>query len=100
MIEFFILLGMGGGILPLIVALLLIRNRKKNLNKKFINLGNLIGKSYTEIVLHCGAPETNMMRQDNSGNILRECEWRDYEFRLTLFFDNAGYCISIGNKTV
>lgn len=81
------------------IVMLLIRTKKKNLNEKFINLGHLIGRTYTEITLHCGAPETNMMRHDSNGNILRECEWRDYEFRITLYFDNEGYCVSVGNHT-
>lgn len=99
MIEFFIFLGLGGGLIPILVALLLIRNKRKRLNEKFISLGSLIGRTYTEIVLYCGSPETNMMRRDSYGNIIRECEWRDYEFRITLFFDKDGYCISIGNQT-
>lgn len=96
---FIILFGLGGGVIPYIITLFLIRNKKKNLNKKFIELGELVGRKYTEITLYCGAPQYNMIRQDEDGNLLRECEWVDYEFRIKLYFDKEGICVHVANQT-
>ena len=85
-----------GFLISVMIVLFIIRTKKKNLNEKFLKLGNLLGMSYGDIVLHCGAPETNMLRKDVNGNMLRECIWVDYDFKLVLYFNESYICIAIG----
>lgn len=66
----------------------------KELNKKFISLGVLSGKRYSEIVSVVGEPQ--------SSNIVGSeilCQWMQENYSITLVFDKKYKCLGVNSET-
>lgn len=66
----------------------------KELNKKFISLGVLSGKSYSDIVSAVGEPQSfHIVGSD----IL--CQWIQGNYSITLVFDKNYTCLGVNSET-
>lgn len=65
------------------------------LNKKFVSLGNLQGRSYSSISAVVG--EANDKHDLGNGTIL--CQWIQPAYHISLLFDRNWRCLGISNET-
>lgn len=95
----YILFGILGFLIPLIIVLCFIRPKSRDLRNKFLSLGQLVGKSYGEIVLVCGSPDSTSITLDFYKNQVRVCEWRESNIKIVLFFNFDNICVEISPLT-
>lgn len=65
------------------------------LQRKFINLGTLQGKTYNEIVAVVGSPNSVSSSADG-GKI---CQWLQTGYHISLLFDNNDICLGVNHET-
>lgn len=66
----------------------------QELNKKFVELGTLKGKTYDQIVSHVGEP--------NSKDVLNDtvlCQWIQPAYHIALLFDRNMVCLGVSSET-
>ena len=96
---FYALIGIFSFLVPLIIILIVIRPKKRDLKSKFLSLGQLIGRLYGEIVLVCESPDTTSIMLDPYGNQVRVCEWLEGNTKIVLIFNLNNVCIDIAPTT-
>ena len=86
------------GIVPVLGGLLLfafmsiaVRAKGSALQRKFIKLGTLVGKSLTEITTACGAPSS----VSACGNNIKLCQWMEPGYHIGLLFDENDLCLGV-----
>ncbi len=67
----------------------------QSLNKKFVSLGNLVGKTYSQIASVVG--EANSRQSIGNGTIL--CQWIQPAYHIALLFDANMICLGIESET-
>lgn len=67
----------------------------QELNKKFVGLGTLSGKSYVDIVRVVG--EENSKHSIGDGTFL--CQWVQPAYHIALLFDANMICIGVSSET-
>lgn len=86
---FFLVIFVGGG------TFLYINNRvNPSLNKKFVSLGVLAGKTKQEIIAVVGPPKS-ITAQANGGQIL---VWMDLDYKIELLFNDKNICEGITHQ--
>jgi hypothetical protein len=78
------------------VSALLIRYPGRNLNKKVLSLGVVVGKTYKEIVEVLGTENSRSVL--GNGNILRQ--WMRTGYHICFIFDKDDICLGISNETM
>ena len=67
----------------------------QSLNKKFIELGVLKGKTYDEIVEYVGSPNS-IDKIDKSVTL---CQWVKPAYHISLLFDRNMICLGVHSET-
>lgn len=67
----------------------------QELNKKFVSLGKLSGKSYNQIASVVG--EANDRSAIGNGTVL--CQWIQPAYHISLLFDENMICIGVSSET-
>lgn len=91
---YFILPLLGGIILYLIISVA-VRSGGAMLNKKFVDLGTLKGKSYTEIEKAVGKP--NSISSVKDGKTIRQ--WLRTGYHIALIFDENDICEGVSHQS-
>lgn len=88
------------GVIPLFIILACVRKSNYRLKNKFISLQPIVGKTYGEIVLVCGDPDTSvLMTNKRNGDHVKVCEWTNTNCKIVLVFNMDNFCIEISNST-
>ena len=66
----------------------------QELNNKFVQLGTLTGKTYSEIVSVVGEPNS----KDCIGDTIL-CQWIQSAYHIGLLFDSDMICLGVNNET-
>ncbi len=66
----------------------------QELNNKFVGMGTLAGKSYSEIVSVVGEPNS----KDCIGDTIL-CQWIQPAYHIGLLFDANWICLGVSNET-
>ena len=92
---------LGIAILPILGGILLyyfthaaVRAPGVALSKKFVALGNLKGKTYSEIVSACGAPNSTSAAANG-----KLCQWMATGYHIALLFDENDICQGITHNS-
>jgi hypothetical protein len=84
-----------GGIMLYAVITALVKAPGNALNKKFVDLGTLTGKTYDEIVEVAGFPNSkNSMAKNQT-----LCQWIEANYHIVLLFDENMICLGISSET-
>lgn len=67
----------------------------QSLNQKFVSLGTLTGKTYSQIASVVG--EANARNSISNGTIL--CQWIQPAYHIALLFDANMICLGVENET-
>lgn len=93
-------------VLPTIGGLILyaltnagVRAPGHSLNKKFVSLGNLKGKSLKEITDVCGNPSSYSTSIGADGNPIKIIQWMATGYHIVLLFDSNDICLGISSET-
>lgn len=87
-------------LIPLLVLILLALAKAfsnspgKELNRKFIRLGVLSGKSYNEIIAIVGDPNST-----HTIGSERLCQWIQPSYNISLIFDKNNICLGVHSET-
>lgn len=92
--DFLIILAPILGILMFFGIQASVRAPGTELNRKFVSLGNLRGKSYAEIFRVCGSPSS--VTAINGGFIK---QWIAPGYHIVLLFDKDDICLGIRSET-
>lgn len=71
-----------------------VKSKGKKLQRKFISLGNMTGKTKQEIIAKCG--NFKSIQNIQGGSI---CVWMETGYIMTLQFDNNDVFVKICNET-
>ncbi len=83
-----------GGIIWYLITTMVVRAPGAVLNKKFVSLGTLSGKSYDEIAYVVGQP--NAVSSVGNGQVLRQ--WQATGYHIALVFDENDICLGISSE--
>lgn len=83
-----------GGLILYFVQSLAVQAPGASLNKKFVSLGHLPGKTLQEITVVAGAPSA--VSAVGNGQILRQ--WQATSYHIALLFDENDICLGINSE--
>ena len=93
-------------VLPIIGGLVLygltnesVKEPGRSLNKKFVSLGNLKGKTLKEITDVCGDPNSYSTSIGADGNPVKIIQWMATGYHIVLLFDSDDICLGISSET-
>lgn len=82
------------GILLYVIIKSAVKSKGKKLQRKFISLGNMTGKTKQEIIAKCG--NFKSIKNIQGGSI---CVWMDTGYIMTLQFDSNDVFVKICSET-
>ena len=86
--------------LPVVIVLGCVKKNNYKLKDKFLSLQPIIGKTYGEIVLAVGSPDSSMLMTDKiSKQQVRVCKWINTNCNITLIFDLNNICVEVAPTT-
>jgi len=87
-------LPMIGGLIWYAITSTAVKAPGVSLNKKFVSLGTLSGKTLEEIVAVAGQPSA--VSAIGNGNILRQ--WQATSYHIALIFDQNDICLGVSSE--
>ena len=69
------------------------------LNKKFVELGNLRGRTLQEIVNHCGQYKSISSSIGADGKPMKIIQWMETSYHIVLLFDENDICLGVSSET-
>ncbi len=84
-----------GGLLWYIISTAMVKAPGNELQKRFISLGDLKGKSLSEIQSVCGAPSSISYGADG----VKIYQWMATGYHIVLLFDENDICLGISSET-
>ncbi len=88
-----------GGIILYLITSVAVKTPGKVLAQKFVSLGDMSGKTYTEIKKVVGT-ENSVSRTTNSdGEVVTIRQWMATGYHIVLLFDSEDKFITISNET-
>ena len=84
-----------GGLLWWVISSALVKAPGNLLQQKFVKLGVLKGKTLTEIINACGAPNATSVRADG----IQVYQWMATGYHIVLLFDENDICLGVSSET-
>ena len=84
-----------GFVLWVLIAQVAVRISGNTLQKQFIKLGTLKGKTLAEIQKACGDP--NSISYGEAG--VKICQWMRSGYNIVLLFDENNICLGVNSET-
>ena len=84
-----------GGLLWWIISSAMVKAPGGALQRKFVKLGVLQGKTLTEIINACGSPSA----VSYDGNGIKICQWMATSYHIVLLFDENDICLGVSSET-
>lgn len=93
-------------VLPIVGGLLLyaltsasVKAPGQALNRKFVELGTLQGRSLQEIVAHCGNYKSYSTTIGADGKPVKIIQWMETSYHIVLLFDENDICLGVSSET-
>jgi len=87
------LIGIITGVVIIIIIRVAVRQPARELQKKFVSLGNMQGMTKTEIISHCG--KFSGISYIEGGTV---CVWQRPGYRISLVFDSQDKVVRIASE--
>ncbi len=88
-----------GGIIWYFISKSAVRAPGAMLQKKFVSLNPLAGKTYSEIAAKCGAPNSLSSQVLDDGTVVKIYQWMATGYHIVLLFDQNDICLGISSET-
>ena len=91
----YFLIPLGAGAILYSIIATFVKAPGRALQKKFINLGILKGKTLSEITTACGNPNSISSRNDG----VKIYQWFATGYHIVLLFDENNICLGVSSET-
>ncbi len=88
-----------GGLILYAIMRSLVRAPGNALQSKFVQLGTVAGKTYDEIQIIAGTPNSVSVQTDENGNKITVRQWISTGYHIVLLFDENDVCLGISSET-
>lgn len=87
-----------GGLIWYIITSAAVKAPGSVLQSRFVSLGTLAGKSYSEITAKVGNPNSISNTVGADGKIVKIRQWTATGYHIVLLFDENDICLGISNE--
>lgn len=84
-----------GGLILFVITTVVVRLPGLALQRKFINLGTLKGKTLKEIQCACGSPNSISVNEEG----VKIYQWMATGYHIVLLFDENDVCLGVNSET-
>ncbi|MBQ9934658.1 MAG: hypothetical protein IJO70_02325 [Lachnospiraceae bacterium] len=88
-----------GGLIMYAIISALVKAPGASLQTKFVQLGTLKGKTYSEIVTAVGNPSSTSATVDADGKPVKIKQWMATGYHIVLLFDENDICLGVSSET-